>query len=376
MECHPPPVPSSPTGFKLESHLGSGTFGSVWLAQHIASGERVAIKVIPKSSLRDNEAKTRFVREVSLHKMPNHPYIVPLYACTENLLNYYLIMEYVEHGTLKAEITKAGAFEEVHARRVFSQICEAVRFLHCDLGVAHRDLKAENILIDNTGTIRVIDFGLSHECNAESLLQTKCGSPRYVAPEIYSGGSAYTRAVDLWSLGILLFYIVTGYFPFDGDSRAILGERVMHKEVKFPEYLSRQLCDLISGLLRKDPRTRMTIEQVVMHPWVAAGAPCVSSCRFPSGLERFEERWKARMEMLGDTAHELKLKDPRTPPTSPRSAAASPSSRIEVIDKLCSTGRFKPKGAATPMRLQVKNGVTASAYPYRSPLGKRPLNLI
>ena len=345
-------VPSSPAGFTLESHLGSGTFGSVWLARHTKSGDRVAIKVIPKSSLRGPEAKTRFVREVTLHKIPNHPYIVPLYEATENLLNYYLVMEYVEKGTLKAKLNDSGAIEEPLARHIFSQICEAVRFLHCEMKVAHRDLKAENVLIDGKGDIRVIDFGLSREWDADGLLKTKCGSPRYAAPEMYGDGCAYTKAVDLWSLGVILFYMTTARFPFDGESKALIGERVLHHQISFPSYLSKSLRELLGGLLQKDPLKRMTIEQAVAHPWVAAGSPRVGSCRFPPNMEKFEDRWTARMQMLNDVS-----------PAPSEPAPPKPSdSRNDLIARLCSTGRFKPKTIGASISVTEMSPAAALAY--------------
>jgi serine/threonine protein kinase len=247
--------------------LGTGSFATVWLAQHRLTRLKVAIKIIQRQSLESEEALTRFTREISLMKQMNHPFIADLFGVIEDRNCYYLVMELVENGNLLDYVNSQGRLREDQARRYFCELISALDYLHNTRFVAHRDLKAENVLLDRYNNIRLIDFGLSKEFTQGSpTLQTACGSPAYAAPEMIQGHS-YTKAADMWSAGILLFAIVAGQLPFDDDNVQVLLQKVVSQEPEYPRTMSRSLVDLLQRLLCKSPQGRITIDRLKEHQW-------------------------------------------------------------------------------------------------------------
>lgn len=157
--------------------IGSGSFASVWLAQHETTNIQVAIKVISKKNIENPDAKTRFNREISLLKQMQHPFISEFFESIENEQNFFLVMEYAENGNMLDFINVKGQLNEMQARHYFSELISVLEYLHDVKKVAHRDLKAENILLDRYDNIRVIDFGLSNVFSGSHELKTACGSP-------------------------------------------------------------------------------------------------------------------------------------------------------------------------------------------------------
>lgn len=164
--------------YLMVRQIGSGSFASVWLAQHIKTELQVAIKIINKNKIESANSKTRFNREISLLKQMQHPFISEFYESIENDQNFFLVMEYAENGNLHDFINSKGRLNELQARHYFSELISVLEYLHGEKRVAHRDLKAENILLDRYNNIRVIDFGLSNVfSDSHQELKTACGSP-------------------------------------------------------------------------------------------------------------------------------------------------------------------------------------------------------
>ncbi|OHT10734.1 CAMK family protein kinase [Tritrichomonas foetus] len=260
--------PNSVIGnYEIISKLGSGSFATVWLARNITTGLNVAIKVINKETINSQEALNRFARELSLLKRMDHPFIAELFDIIETPDSYNLVIEYVEHGNMLDFVNNNGRLSEDKARRYFCQLISALDYLHNQKFVAHRDLKAENVLLDRYDNIRLIDFGLSNEFNRKMpQLKTACGSPAYAAPEMIQG-CPYTKACDMWSAGILLFAMVAGHLPFDDKNVQVLLHKVVFNEVQFPATMSRSLVDLLKRLLTKNPDSRITMNRLKEHPW-------------------------------------------------------------------------------------------------------------
>ncbi|OHT10126.1 SNF1-related protein kinase catalytic subunit alpha KIN11 [Tritrichomonas foetus] len=253
--------------YRLIQQIGSGSFASVWLATNEITKIRVAIKIIPKKSLESNDARTRFTREVSLLKQISHPFIAEFFEFIEDEKYYYIVVEYVENGNMLDFINNHGRISEPQARRYFSQIICVLEYLHKEKFVAHRDLKAENVLLDKYGNIRIIDFGLSNVFTlANPKLSTACGSPAYAAPEMIKG-QQYTNAADIWSSGILLYSMVAGKLPFDDANTQRLLQKIVYTDVHFPPFFSPPLIDLLKKILSKDPETRLTIDRIKEHVW-------------------------------------------------------------------------------------------------------------
>jgi hypothetical protein len=164
-------------------------------------------------------------------------------------------------------VNNNGPLEEGRARRYFCQLISALHYLHNVRFIAHRDLKAENVLLDRNDNIRLIDFGLSRAfTKGTPTLLTACGSPAYEAPEMIKGFS-YTKAADMWSAGVLLYAIVAGRLPFDSENRQDLLQKIVTEEPRYPSIMSRCLIDLLKRLLVKDPNGRITIDRIQEHPW-------------------------------------------------------------------------------------------------------------
>jgi serine/threonine protein kinase len=170
-------VPDSIGSYKFAHFVASGNYGAVWQASHIILHLDVAIKVVPKTAVESDDSRMRFVREVTLLQKMDHPFISPLFQMLEDDLNHYLVMEYVPGGNLLSLIQEHGCLSEGLARHYFMQLISVLDYLHSEQEVAHRDLKAENLVIDRYQNIRVIDFGFAHSFSDGSLAAA-CGSAR------------------------------------------------------------------------------------------------------------------------------------------------------------------------------------------------------
>ena len=260
-------VPQFVGNYELLSKLGSGSFACVFLARHTITGMNVAIKCVSHQTLDTQDAQTRFIREVSLLKQMDHPFIAELFEIIETPGAFYLVMEYIEHGNMLEFVNNNGRLTEDKARRYFCQLISALDYLHNKRFVAHRDLKAENVLLDRYDNIRLIDFGLSNQfTKGMPQLKTACGSPAYAAPEMIQG-EPYTKAADMWSAGILLYAMVAGRLPFDDKNINVLLKKVVFEEVQYPPTMSRSLVDLLKRLLCKNPESRITMSRLKTHPW-------------------------------------------------------------------------------------------------------------
>jgi serine/threonine protein kinase len=253
--------------YHLLRMLGAGAFATVWLGTHRITRRNVAIKIILKSTLDSEEALTRFAREISLLKSMNHPFVAELFEMIEDDSAYYLVMEFIEHGNMLEYVNSHGRLSEDQARRYFCEIISALDYLHNSRFVAHRDLKAENILLDRHNNVRLIDFGLSKQFSKGApTLITACGSPAYAAPEMIQGHS-YTKAADVWSAGICLFAMVAGHLPYEDANVEGLLQKVVSNEPQYPQSMSRGLVDFLQRLLCKSPDARITIDRLKEHHW-------------------------------------------------------------------------------------------------------------
>ena len=204
--------------FVLGEKLGEGNFGVVRMAINRQTGEKVAIKILEKSKLTNYKDKNRLDREINILNKIHHPNIVKLFCTIETDRQIFIIMEYIKGNELFQYILVRKKLEEEEAFYFFIQIINCIDYLH-KVKIAHRDLKAENIIIEQgKKEIKLIDFGLSNIYEDGELLSTACGSPFYAAPEMLEGKSYKGSTVDIWSAGIVLFYMLCGYFPFEDSN--------------------------------------------------------------------------------------------------------------------------------------------------------------
>jgi len=227
---------------------------------HITTRKEVAVKILNKK-LMDPSDLERSKREGSILQQLNHPNIVKFLGSEENNKNLYFFLELVEGTDLKTHMLQNKlSFNEI--RGIFKQIAEAIYFCH-DLNIIHRDVKQSNILVDDEKQIKLIDFGLSNYTAEEGKLRsTFCGSPAYAAPEMLLGTKYFGPEVDIWSLGVVLYTMVTTKLPFESVGQLLKGT------YDIPENMDEDLIQLIKSMLNSVPENRISIKDVLNHPWI------------------------------------------------------------------------------------------------------------
>ncbi|KPP72046.1 MAP/microtubule affinity-regulating kinase 4-like [Scleropages formosus] len=242
--------------YRLLKTIGKGNFAKVKLARHILTGREVAIKIIDKTQLNPTSLQKLF-REVRIMKGLKHPNIVQLFEVIETEKTLYLIMEYASGGEVFDYLVSHGRMKEKEARAKFRQIVSAVHYCH-QKNIVHRDLKAENLLLDADSNIKIADFGFSNEFTLGSKLDTFCGSPPYAAPELFQGKKYDGPEVDIWSLGVILYTLE-------------LRERVLRGKYRVPFYMSTDCEGILRRFLVLNPSKRCTLEQIMKDKWMNVG---------------------------------------------------------------------------------------------------------
>ncbi|XP_050358376.1 serine/threonine-protein kinase par-1 isoform X2 [Nymphalis io] len=257
--------------YELEKTIGTGNFAIVKLATHSITKSKVAIKIIDKSRLDEDNLKKTF-REIAIMKRLQHPHIVRLYQVMESSHTLYLVTEYAPNGEIFDHLVSKGRMPESEAARAFAQMVAAVGYCHAN-GVVHRDLKAENLLLDKDMNIKLADFGFSNEYTAGAALSTWCGSPPYAAPELFEGRHYDGPKADIWSLGVVLYVLVCGALPFDGSTLSELRSVVLSGKFRIPYFMSQECEQLIRHMLVVEPERRLSLRGVARHRWLQAHQP-------------------------------------------------------------------------------------------------------
>ncbi|XP_056586222.1 serine/threonine-protein kinase MARK2 isoform X6 [Triplophysa dalaica] len=256
--------------YRLMKTIGKGNFAKVKLAKHILTGKEVAVKIIDKTQLNSSSLQ-KLYREMRIMKLLNHPNIVKLFEVIETEKTLYLVMEYASGGEVFDYLVAHGRMKEKEARAKFRQIVSAVQYCHQKC-IVHRDLKAENLLLDADMNIKIADFGFSNEFTLGNKLDTFCGSPPYAAPELFQGKKYDGPEVDVWSLGVILYTLVSGSLPFDGQNLKELRERVLRGKYRIPFYMSTDCENLLKKFLILNPTKRGSLEQQIMKDkWMNVG---------------------------------------------------------------------------------------------------------
>ncbi|XP_051574058.1 LOW QUALITY PROTEIN: SNF-related serine/threonine-protein kinase-like [Myxocyprinus asiaticus] len=259
--------------YDLDKTLGRGHFAVVKLARHVFTGEKVAVKVIDKTKL-DMAATGHLFQEVRCMKLVQHPNIVRLYEVIDTQTKLYLILELGDGGDMFDYIMKheEGLNEEL-AKKYFAQIVHAISYCH-RLHVVHRDLKPENVVFfEKQGLVKLTDFGFSNKFQPGKKLTTSCGSLAYSAPEILLGDEYDAPAVDIWSLGVILFMLVCGQPPFQEANDSETLTMIMDCKYTVPAHVSNACKDLINRMLQRDPKRRASLEEIESHAWLQGVDP-------------------------------------------------------------------------------------------------------
>lgn len=257
--------------YELGKEIGRGGFSVVVEGTDKESGEKFAIKCIKKTMVEGDDIKL-LRREIKIMKKVSHPNILKLFEVFEDEEEFFLVMELVQGKELFDKIVEKGQYSERDASNIVKQIVSAVDYLHSN-GIAHRDLKPENLLSageEEEEIIKIADFGFSKNFGEEKLM-TSCGSPGYVAPEVLTCES-YDKAVDMWSVGVIIYILLCGYPPFYADNAPALFKKIMDVKYDFEdpswEDVSDEAKELIRHLLVKDPKERYTARQCLEDTWV------------------------------------------------------------------------------------------------------------
>ncbi|KAG6770101.1 hypothetical protein POTOM_025769 [Populus tomentosa] len=295
--------------YQVGRTIGEGTFAKVKLAVDTTNGNQVAIKIMDKNMVMQSDLKNQVQREIRTMKLLHHPNIVRIHEVIGTKTKIFMVMEYISGGQLADKLVRiiqvaasaiprvsvsldisnpvrtlftqsyAKKLNESEARTIFHQLIDAVDYCHTR-GVYHRDLKPENLLLDSKGNLKVSDFGLSAFHKPASMLTTACGSPCYVAPELIANKGYHGEAADVWSCGIILFELLSGYLPFDERNLIMLYKKISTAEYTCPLWFTKSQRKLISRILDPNPRKRITIPEIIEDEWFRIDY--VPSCGYES----------------------------------------------------------------------------------------------
>ena len=280
------PEPSM-SDFIVKKELGQGSFGRVYLAIHKKTKVSYAIKAINKRNRNNEEGKPYFRREIEIMYKIKHPNCVRLFGNFEDENYCYFIMEYVPKGNLYNLIkaNKNKGIDKVMVAKIMRDLINAIHYLHSlNPPIIHRDIKPENILLTNDNQIKLTDFGWANYINfQDELRSTFCGTPLYLAPEMIEN-TGHGKNIDIWCLGVLLFELLIGIPPFSGKNREILIQNILKVNISWPKNQKKEIDndakDLIIKILKKNPKERITLEEMVKHPFFKNNCP-----QYPNYLE-------------------------------------------------------------------------------------------
>ena len=260
--------------YRIGEVLGQGAFATVYECVDIESSQRYAVKVLNKTVLRQQGMEEAFEREIAAMKaLRASPHVTNLVEVLQSSRNYYLVMEIADGGTLLTMIAKNGGLPRHVLKKYFRQLVVGLRDIH-QSGVVHRDIKPDNLLLDEYRDLRIADFSFAACANDSRVLKRQCGSPHYVAPEVIIGNGYNGRKVDVWSLGVTLYAMAFGQMPFVAPNTDLLYERICAGHLTFPKEAdgtpkgSEALRHLISVCLAVDPAERWTLKKIFRHPWL------------------------------------------------------------------------------------------------------------
>ena len=264
--------------FILLKELGAGSFGRVLLVQHKITQAKYAIKAIDKRNTANIQEKPYFRREIEIMYRVHHPNVVKLFGHFEDNNYCYFIMEYIAGGNIYSLVPKSRSISTQQKASIMKDVISAVYFLHhMNPKIVHRDIKPENVLLDKGTVAKLTDFGWSNYMQGDMKRTTVCGTPVYLAPEIINN-QGHDEHVDIWCIGVLLFELMAGFSPWQGDDVQTIRYNISRLKIRWPRDMDRDAMDLISKILKYNPEERLTLRQMLAHPFFTKYFPNASSC--------------------------------------------------------------------------------------------------
>ena len=255
--------------FNLLKELGAGSFGRVLLVQHKITQAKYAIKAIDKRNQANYEERRYFRREIEIMYRVHHPNVVKLFGHFEDNTYCYFIMEYIPGGNIYSLVPKNN-IRQITTQQIASimkDVISAVYFLHhMHPKIVHRDIKPENVLLDQGMVAKLTDFGWSNYMQGDMKRTTVCGTPVYLAPEIINN-QGHDEHVDIWCIGVLLFELMAGYSPWQGNDVQTVKYNISRLKIQWPRDMDRDAADLISRILKYNPEERIPLSQMLLHPF-------------------------------------------------------------------------------------------------------------
>lgn len=304
--------------YKTLEKLGIGSFGRVYRVIHIMSNQERALKVVNQELVQLQDDDKVFLKEIEMLYQLNHPNIIKIYEYFIKGDNYYVISELCKGGELYEQIYNIESFTESSAAEIISQLLSAVCYLHSK-GIVHRDLKPENIMLEskslNDFSIKLIDFGTANYCDEHSHLTQKVGTSYYIAPEVIL--KHYSQKCDIWSIGVILYILLVGFPPFDGESDEEIMNNILKYDVSYDdsewENLSPAAIKFLKKLLNKNPKDRPSAEECLKDKWIIDNA--ISKKAIVSNktnllsqvqnFQKFDSRFKLKNAIMAFMVHHL-----------------------------------------------------------------------
>ena len=321
--------------YEIGRLLGQGNFAKVYHARNLKTGQSIAIKVFNKEMILKVGLKEQMKREISVMRLVRHPNIVEFYEVMASKTKIYFAMECVKGGELFGKVSRGRLREDI-ARKYFQQLIEAVDHCH-RRGVYHRDLKLENLLLDENGDLKVSDFGLSallESKQKDGLLHTTCGTPAYVAPEIIRKKGYDGAKADIWSCGVILFVLLAGFLPFNDKNLMEMYKKIISADFKFPQWFSPDVKRLIYRILDPNPRTRITINKIMQSSWFRKGYKQIEGPNLPP-LSPTRCDISDVNEAFDSSLSPLSSFDGITPPISPMGVKQCHEECCSVVKPYC-----------------------------------------